>query len=54
MHLWSLVKSKIVSLRDLETFWSLDDAMKMISVCDFYSDIEKEYIEESKKRMKKK
>lgn len=48
------MKSKIVSLRDLETFWSLDDAIKMISICDFYADIEKEYIEESKKKIKKK
>lgn len=40
--MWSLVNQKIVTLRDLESWWSLDDVMKVCAVIELNADIAKE------------
>lgn len=41
---------KIATLRDIETFWSLDDAFKMFALMDFKQDLEEQHKKESKKK----
>lgn len=48
--------SKIASLRDLETFWCINDAMKAYAMLEFNSDMERDHrkkaeeLHKSKKR----
>jgi len=36
---WSLVTQKIVSLKELETFWSLEDVLKAYAILQFTEDL---------------
>lgn len=39
MIVWRVVLGKLASLQDLETFWSLDDLLKVNALLDMKSEI---------------
>lgn len=47
---WRLVFAKVCTLRELETFWSIDDALTAHEILDAQEECERKQMEKAKKK----